>query len=193
MISALLDNQAWEMLGGILMYQVRHPYPHLLLCLLTLELFSTSNGSYWTNGLFRSYVGRDAVCVLLMNGTCVFRAQNGKFASCASSFLGHRPCHTYLSPRKSSGYQISTKRHCNTPMSIDGRTCTIEEQALSQNISGTNIVCLTRGDTIGLTLVAESGFISLIALLGAFIVIFVSTKWMSFMTSSSKLTTAISE
>jgi hypothetical protein len=61
-------------------------------------------------------------------------------------------------------------------MSIDGGTCTIEEQARSKNISGANIVCLTRGDSIGLTLVAESGFISLIALLGAFIVIFVSTK-----------------
>jgi hypothetical protein len=43
MISALLDNQAWEILGGILMYQVRHPYHHLLFCLLTLELFSSAD------------------------------------------------------------------------------------------------------------------------------------------------------
>ncbi|KIM88403.1 hypothetical protein PILCRDRAFT_255979 [Piloderma croceum F 1598] len=71
-----------------------------------------------------------------------------------------------------SRYQISTKRHCNAPMSIDSGTCTVEEQALFQNTGGTSIVCLTRGDSIGLTLVTESGFISLIALLGVFIVIF---------------------
>ena len=43
MISTLLDNQAWEMLGGILMYQVRHPYHHLFFCLLILELFSSAD------------------------------------------------------------------------------------------------------------------------------------------------------
>ena len=39
---------------------------------------------------------------------------------------------------------------------------------------GTSIFYLTRGDSIGLTLVAESGFISLVALLGVFVLIFVS-------------------
>ena len=39
---------------------------------------------------------------------------------------------------------------------------------------GTCIFYLTRGDSIGLTLVAESGFISLVALLGVFMLIFVS-------------------
>ena len=49
-----------------------------------------------------------------------------------------------------------------------------EEQALFNSSHGTSIVCLTRGDSIGLTLVAESGFISLIAVLGVFVLIFVS-------------------
>ena len=42
--------------------------------------------------------------------------------------------------------------------------------------NGTSIFYLTRGDTIGLTLVAESGFISLVALLGVFVLIFVSME-----------------
>ena len=53
-------------------------------------------------------------------------------------------------------------------------SCTPEEQALSNSSHGTSMVCLTRIDTIGLTLVAESGFISLVCVLGAFILIFVS-------------------
>jgi uncharacterized membrane protein len=56
----------------------------------------------------------------------------------------------------------------------DGSICTIEEQILSNSSNGTSIVCLTRGNTIGLTLVAESGFISLVAVLGVFLLIFVS-------------------
>jgi uncharacterized membrane protein len=56
----------------------------------------------------------------------------------------------------------------------DGSICTIEEQILSNSSNGTSIVCLTRGNTIGLTLVAESGLISLVAVLGVFLLIFVS-------------------
>jgi len=59
----------------------------------------------------------------------------------------------------------------------DGSICTTEERALFHSTNGTSIVCLTRGDTIGLTLVAESGFISLIAVLGVFALIFVSNAW----------------
>jgi hypothetical protein len=63
----------------------------------------------------------------------------------------------------------------------DGSICTPEEQALFDSSHGTSIVCLTRGDSIGLTLVAESGFISLIAVLGVFVLIFVSThRFLSF-------------
>jgi uncharacterized membrane protein len=58
-------------------------------------------------------------------------------------------------------------------MSYDG-TCTVEQQALFNSTHGTSIVCLTREDSIGLTLVAESGFISLVAVLGVFILIIVS-------------------
>jgi hypothetical protein len=57
---------------------------------------------------------------------------------------------------------------------LDGSICTPEEQALSRSSHGENIVCLTRGDSIGLTLVAESGFISLMAVVGVFVLIFVS-------------------
>lgn len=53
-------------------------------------------------------------------------------------------------------------------------TCSPEEQTLFNSSHGTSVVCLTRGDSIGLTLVAESGFISLIAVLGVFVLIFVS-------------------
>lgn len=52
--------------------------------------------------------------------------------------------------------------------------CTAEEQAIFHDTHGNRIVCLTRGESIGLTLVAESGFISLVAVLAAFILIFVS-------------------
>jgi uncharacterized membrane protein len=57
---------------------------------------------------------------------------------------------------------------------LDGSICTQGEQALFNSSHGTSIVCLTRGDSIGLTLMAESGFISLIAVLGVFVLIFVS-------------------
>ena len=62
---------------------------------------------------------------------------------------------------------------------LDGSICTPEEQALFHSSHGTSIVCLTRGDSIGLTLVVESGFISLIAVVGVFILIFVST-WLGY-------------
>jgi uncharacterized membrane protein len=56
---------------------------------------------------------------------------------------------------------------------LNGSICTVEEQTLFNSTRGTSIVCLTREDSIGLTLVAESGFISLVAVLGVFILIFV--------------------
>jgi len=66
---------------------------------------------------------------------------------------------------------------------VDGSICTPEEQAQFASSKGASIVCLTRGDSIGLTLVAESGFISLIAVLGIFVLIFVSTdRFLSFST-----------
>lgn len=58
-----------------------------------------------------------------------------------------------------------------------GSLCTVEEQALSNSTHGTSIACLTRGDSIGLTLVAGSGFISLVAVLAAFVSIFVSRNY----------------
>jgi hypothetical protein len=57
---------------------------------------------------------------------------------------------------------------------LDGSICTPEEQALARSSHGASIVCLTRGDSIGLTIVAESGFISLMAVVGVFVLIFVS-------------------
>jgi len=53
-------------------------------------------------------------------------------------------------------------------------TCSVEEQSLFNSTRGTSIVCLTRGESIGLTLVVESGFMSLLALIGVFVLIFVS-------------------
>jgi hypothetical protein len=52
----------------------------------------------------------------------------------------------------------------------------MDEQALFKNSHRTSIVCLTRDDSIGLVLVAESGFISLVAVLGILALIFVGTK-----------------
>jgi hypothetical protein len=52
--------------------------------------------------------------------------------------------------------------------------CLLEEQALFNTTQGTKFACLTRGDSIGLTLAAEAGFISLVALLGVFALIMVS-------------------
>jgi len=56
----------------------------------------------------------------------------------------------------------------------NGSTCTTEQLAQfhSSHSTGASIVCLTRSDSIGLTLVAEAGFISLIAVLAAFVLIF---------------------
>jgi len=54
----------------------------------------------------------------------------------------------------------------------DGSICTADEQALFNSTHGTSIVCLTRNDTIGLTLITESGIISLLAVLGVFVLIF---------------------
>jgi len=62
---------------------------------------------------------------------------------------------------------------------LDGSICTPEEQALSRSSRGASIVCLTRSDSIGLTLVVESGFISLIAIVGVFVLIFVSS-WLGY-------------
>ena len=56
----------------------------------------------------------------------------------------------------------------------DGSICTPEEQALFHRSEGSSLVCLTRGESIGLTLVAESGFISLISVLAVFVLIVVS-------------------
>jgi len=55
---------------------------------------------------------------------------------------------------------------------LNNYTCTAAQQALFNSSHGSSIVCLTRGDSIGLTLVAESGFISLLAVLGVFVLIF---------------------
>jgi len=53
-------------------------------------------------------------------------------------------------------------------------TCTPEEQALSisSNFSSSSITCLSRGQTVGLALVAESGCISLLAVLAVLVLIF---------------------
>jgi hypothetical protein len=63
---------------------------------------------------------------------------------------------------------------------LNGSICTVEEQALFNSTASTSIVCLTRGDSIGLTLVAESGFISLVAVVWVFILIFVGICLASF-------------
>ena len=55
---------------------------------------------------------------------------------------------------------------------LNGSVCTPHEEALAH--SGTNLHCLTRGQSIGLALTAESGFISLVAVLGVFFLIAVS-------------------
>ena len=56
----------------------------------------------------------------------------------------------------------------------DGSICTPQELALFHSSQGSSLVCLTRGESIGLTLVAQSGFISLISVLAVFVLIFVS-------------------
>lgn len=66
----------------------------------------------------------------------------------------------------------------------NGSICTAEEQALFNSTHGASIVCLTRNDSIGLTLVATSGFISLVAVLAVFIWIFVSMDDLNLMPSS---------
>ena len=52
--------------------------------------------------------------------------------------------------------------------------CTGEELSLSVNSDGVAIVCLTRSQNIGLALAMLSGFISLLAVILAFVLIFVS-------------------
>lgn len=54
----------------------------------------------------------------------------------------------------------------------DGVICTKEDLAKSSN--GTGLVCLTRDQSIGLTLAAEAGCISLVAVVGIFVLILVS-------------------
>ena len=54
----------------------------------------------------------------------------------------------------------------------NGTICTPEEQALAD--SGTSLYCLTRGQSIGLAFTAESGFISLVAVLGVFVLVVVN-------------------
>ncbi|KIM80581.1 hypothetical protein PILCRDRAFT_526797 [Piloderma croceum F 1598] len=53
--------------------------------------------------------------------------------------------------------------------------CLLEEQAVFNTTQGTKFTCLTRGDSIGLTLAAEAGFISLVAVLGVFMLIMRNT------------------
>jgi hypothetical protein len=55
----------------------------------------------------------------------------------------------------------------------DGIICTADEQLLAKSSNGT-IVCLTRGQSIGLAFIAEAGFISMIAVVAIFTLIFVS-------------------
>jgi hypothetical protein len=116
-----------------------------------------------------------------MKGTCCCSTQKGserqvrlEFASCADSnsipWSSLVPVTRTYPQTKAADPNLTI----TPPMSMDSGMCTVEEQALFRNTSGTAIVCLTRGDSIGLTLVAESGFISLIAVLGVFMVIFVS-------------------
>jgi len=140
---------------------------------------------------FRTYVGRDAVCTYSqasMKGIYCRSTQRGSerqvFLLRGFQFHSLVPV-TRTYPRTKAADPNLT---ITPPMSMDTGKCTVEEQALFRNTSGTAIVCLTRGDSIGLTLVAESGFISLIAVLGVFMVIFVSIN--EFMTFS-KLTSAI--
>jgi hypothetical protein len=71
----------------------------------------------------------------------------------------------------------------------DGSICTPEEQALFISSTGSSIVCLTRGDSIGLTLVAEAGIISMISVIGVFVLILVSILCLLIF---SKLTALIS-
>jgi len=52
---------------------------------------------------------------------------------------------------------------------LTGTVCTPEENTLAS--SSTSISCLTRGQSIGLALTAESGFISTIAVLGVFFLV----------------------
>ena len=56
----------------------------------------------------------------------------------------------------------------------NGSTCTPLEGAAFINTHGDSLSCLTRGDSIGLTLDAASGFISLSVVLAGLILIFVS-------------------
>ena len=107
------------------------------------------------------------------------------FQSCRDLLL-HRAnfCQQHSLPNWSEATKpISSTRRWNVIM-LDGSICTPEEQALFNSSRGTSIVCLTRGDSIGLTLVAESGFISLIAVLCVFVLILVS---MVMLTSFSTL------
>ncbi|KIM82293.1 hypothetical protein PILCRDRAFT_71066 [Piloderma croceum F 1598] len=55
---------------------------------------------------------------------------------------------------------------------LNGTVCTPEEQVLAD--SGTGLYCLTRTDSIGLAFITESGFISLVAVLGVFFMIAIS-------------------
>ncbi|KIM75979.1 hypothetical protein PILCRDRAFT_826830 [Piloderma croceum F 1598] len=52
--------------------------------------------------------------------------------------------------------------------------CTMAEKALSESSGGSSISCLTRDETIGLAVITESGFISLVAVVGVLALIFVS-------------------
>lgn len=53
----------------------------------------------------------------------------------------------------------------------NGVICTAEEQLLSKSSNGTSIVCLDRGQSIGLTLAAEAGCLSMIAVIVIFLLI----------------------
>lgn len=57
---------------------------------------------------------------------------------------------------------------------LNGTVCTPEEQYLSNNFENNySIYCLTRGQSIGLTLTVESGIISLLAVLLVFLLLVV--------------------
>lgn len=55
------------------------------------------------------------------------------------------------------------------PRPTDGVICTLDEWLLAQNSS--TIHCLTRGQSIGLTIAVETGLLSLLAILTVYVLI----------------------
>jgi uncharacterized membrane protein len=58
---------------------------------------------------------------------------------------------------------------------LTGSICTPEEQTRANTFTN-DIYCLTRGQSIGLALTAEAGFISLVAVIVVFLLIAVSCE-----------------